>query len=187
MRAVRGRTAHGVRRGAPVLEAPDVPAELRASALVQASECLVTVGRGDEPTLALAEADQLYVTDTTIDDDTRLLLRGLIRAVQAAQHRRWGDIAAAIGAAREGLDLLSRFADPSADSGQGLGRLTLELVLALMDANRLLDASEVGSPMLDRPVRARRRPRRAGCGWRWRRACICLPAESRWPAKCCAK
>src|SRR5690349_24713445 len=31
----------------PVLEAPDVPAELRASALVQASECLVTVGRGN--------------------------------------------------------------------------------------------------------------------------------------------
>ncbi|MDX8032989.1 hypothetical protein SK803_22455 [Lentzea sp. BCCO 10_0856] len=146
----------------PVLEAPDVPAELRASALVQASECLVTVGRGDEPTRALAEADQLYVSDATLDEDTRLLLRGLIRAVQAAQHRRWGDIAAAIGAAREGLDLLSRFSDPSADSGQGLGRLTLELVLALMDANRLLDASEVGSPMLDRPVRA---PSASTTGW----------------------
>ncbi|SES17908.1 hypothetical protein SAMN05216188_1252 [Lentzea xinjiangensis] len=146
----------------PVLEAPDVPAELRASALVQASECLVTVGRGDEPTRALAEADQLYVADTTLDDDTRLLLRGLIRAVQAAQHRRWGDIAAAIGAAREGLDLLSRFADPSADSGQGLGRLTLELVLALMDANRLLDASEAGAPVLDRPVRA---PSASTTGW----------------------
>ncbi|MEV6243333.1 hypothetical protein [Lentzea sp. NPDC051838] len=146
----------------PVLEAQDVPAELRASALVQASECLVTVGRGDEPTLALAEADQLYVADTTLDEDTRLLLRGLIRAVQAAQHRRWGDIAAAIGAAREGLDLLSRFADPSADSGQGMGRLTLELVLALMDANRLLDASEVGTPMLDRPVRA---PSASTTGW----------------------
>ncbi|MCP2250309.1 hypothetical protein [Lentzea aerocolonigenes] len=146
----------------PVLEAPDVPAELRASALVQASECLVTVGRGDEPTLALAEADQLYVADTTLDDDTRLLLRGLIRAVQAARHRRWGDIAAAIGAAREGLDLLSRFADPSADSGQGLGRLTLELVLALMDANRLLDASAAGTPLLDRPVRA---PSASTTGW----------------------
>ncbi|MGW6935710.1 hypothetical protein ACWGE0_37030 [Lentzea sp. NPDC054927] len=146
----------------PVLEAPDVPAELRASALVQASECLVTVGRGDEPTRALAEADQLYVSDATLDEDTRLLLRGLIRAVQAAQHRRWGDIAAAIGAAREGLDLLSRFSDPSADSGQGIGRLTLELVLALMDANRLLDASEVGSPMLDRPVRA---PSASTTGW----------------------
>ncbi|WP_112275513.1 ATP-binding protein [Lentzea terrae] len=146
----------------PVLEAPDVPAELRASALVQASECLVTVGRGDEPTRALAEADQLYVADTTLDDDTRLLLRGLIRAVQAAQHRRWGDIAAAIGAAREGLDLLGRFADPLADSGQGMGRLTLELVLALMDANRLLDASEVGAPLLDRPVRA---PSASTSGW----------------------
>ncbi|MEU3648664.1 hypothetical protein AB0E59_35180 [Lentzea sp. NPDC034063] len=146
----------------PVLEAPDVPAELRASALVQASECLVTVGRGDEPTRALAEADQLYVADTTLDDDTRLLLRGLIRAVQAAQHRRWGDLAAAIGAAREGLDLLSRFSDPSADSGQGVGRLTLELVLSLMDANRLLDASDVGSPMLDLPVRA---PSASTTGW----------------------
>lgn len=146
----------------PVLEAPDVPAELRASALVQASECLVTVGRGDEPTRALAEADQLYVADTTLDEDTRLLLRGLIRAVQAAQHRRWGDIAAAIGAAREGLDLLGRFSDPSVDSGQGIGRLTLELVLALMDASRLLDASEVGAPLLDRPVRA---PSASTTGW----------------------
>ncbi|MFI6097629.1 hypothetical protein ACIA8G_18865 [Lentzea sp. NPDC051213] len=146
----------------PVLEAPDVPAELRASALVQASECLVTVGRGDEPTKALAEADQLYVADTSLDEDTRLLLRGLIRAVQAAQHRRWGDIAAAIGAAREGLDLLARCVDPAADSGQGIGRLTLELVLALMDANRLLDASEVGAPMLDRPVRA---PSASTSGW----------------------
>ncbi|HEX7306716.1 hypothetical protein [Lentzea sp.] len=146
----------------PVLEAPDVPAELRASALVQASECLVTVGRGDEAVRALAEADQLHVADPTLDDDTRLLLRGHIRAVQAAQHRRWGDIAAAIGAAREGLDLLSRFADPAADSGQGFGRLTLELVLALMDANRLLDASEAGAPLLDRPVRA---PSASTAGW----------------------
>ncbi|MDX3662913.1 histone H1-like repetitive region-containing protein [Streptomyces sp. ID05-26A] len=146
----------------PVLEAPDVPAELRASALVQASECLVTVGRGDEPTRALAEADQLYVADTTLDEDTRLLLRGLIRAVQAAQHRRWGDIAAAISAAREGLDLLSRFSDPCADSGQGVGRLTLELVLSLMDANRLLDASDAGAPLLDRPVRS---PSASTTGW----------------------
>ncbi|WP_329787270.1 hypothetical protein V1227_20880 [Lentzea sp. DG1S-22] len=146
----------------PVLEAPDVPAELRASALVQASECLVTVGRGDEPARALAEADQLYVADTTLDEDTRLLLRGLIRAVQAAQHRRWGDIAAAIGAAREGLDLLSRFSDPAADSGQGVGHLTLELVLALMDANRLHDASEAGDPLLHLPVRA---PSASTTGW----------------------
>ncbi|MFD5830948.1 histone H1-like repetitive region-containing protein, partial [Lentzea sp. NPDC060358] len=146
----------------PVLEAPDVPAELRAAALVQASECLVTVGRGDEATRALAEADQLYVADTTLDDDTRLLLRGLVRAVQAAQHRRWGDIAAAIGAAREGLDLLGRVADPAADSGQGLGRLTLELVLSLMDANRLLDASEAGTAVLDRAVRA---PSASAAGW----------------------
>ncbi|SES06931.1 hypothetical protein [Lentzea albida] len=146
----------------PVLEAPDVPAELRASALVQASECLVTVGRGDEPARALAEADQLYVADTTLDEDTRLLLRGQIRAVQAAQHRRWGDLAAAIGAAREGLDLLSRFSDPDADSGQGVGRLRLELALALMDANRLLDASDVGAPLLDRSVRA---PSASTTGW----------------------
>ncbi|MGZ3147933.1 hypothetical protein ACVDFE_39320 [Lentzea chajnantorensis] len=146
----------------PVLEAADVPAELRASALVQASECLVTVGRGDEPTRALAEADQLYVADTELDEDMRLVLRGLIRAVQAAQHRRWGDIAAAIGAAREGLDLLSRLADQSADSGQAHGRLTLELALALMDANRMLDATEVGAPLLDRPVRA---PGASTAGW----------------------
>ncbi|WP_434449041.1 histone H1-like repetitive region-containing protein [Lentzea sp. E54] len=157
-----GAPLTGFAAAIPVLEAPDVPAELRASALVQASECLVTVGRGDEPTRALAEADQLYVADESLDDDTRLLLRGLIRAVQAAQHRRWGDIAAAIGAAREGLDLLSRFTEPSADSGLGLGRLTLELVLSLMDANRMRDASDVGTPMLERPVRA---PSASTSGW----------------------
>ncbi|SDG19483.1 hypothetical protein SAMN05216553_106115 [Lentzea fradiae] len=139
---------------APVLEAPDVPAGLRASALVQASESLVTVGRGDEPTRALAEADQLYVADTSLDDDTRLVVRGLVRAVQAAQHRRWGDLPAAIGAAREGLDLVSRCTDPAADSGECVSRLTLELVLALLDANRLLEASEAGAAVLGSPVRA---------------------------------
>ncbi|TWP51315.1 hypothetical protein FKR81_17050 [Lentzea tibetensis] len=145
----------------PVLEAQGVPYALRAAALVEASECIVTVGRGDEPAYALNEADRLYAADTILDSDTKLLLRGLLRAVSAAQLRRWGDIPAAIGAAREGLDLLNQ-ADPAADSGQARGRLTLELVCALMDANKLSDASQAGGPLLERPVRA---PSASTAGW----------------------
>ncbi|GGP43246.1 hypothetical protein [Saccharothrix coeruleofusca] len=146
----------------PVLEADDVPESLRATALVQAAECLVSVGRGTALTEALAEADRLYQADPVLDHDTKSLLRGLLRAAAAGQQRRWGDLAAAIAAGREGLELLDRLEDPAADSGLVRGRLTLELVCALLDANQPKEASEVGSPLLDRPVRA---PSAATSGW----------------------
>ncbi|MEV0678022.1 hypothetical protein AB0I60_16055 [Actinosynnema sp. NPDC050436] len=146
----------------PVLEAQGVPDALRASALVQASECLVSVGRGSALAEALAEADRLYSSDPVLDHDTTLLLRGLLRAAAARQHRRWGDLDAAITAAREGVDLLDRLEDPASDSGQVRGRLTVELVCALMDAGKPAEASETGTPFLDRPVRA---PSAAPAGW----------------------
>ncbi|PRY36315.1 hypothetical protein [Umezawaea tangerina] len=146
----------------PVLAADGVPHALRAAALVQASDCLVTIGRGPQLGMALSEADQLYVADTLLDADTRLLQRGLLHASAAAQHRRWGDLQAATDAAGKGLELLAELTDPSVDSGQVRGRLTLELVCALMDSNRLGEASEIGSPLLDLPVRA---PSAADVGW----------------------
>ncbi|MEO6082749.1 MAG: hypothetical protein ABIQ18_06550 [Umezawaea sp.] len=146
----------------PVLAADGVPLALRAAALVQAGDCLVTIGRGPQLGMALSEADQLYVADTLLDADTRLLQRGLLHASAAAQHRRWGDLQAATDAASKGLELLANLTDPSVDSGQVRARLTLELVCALMDSNRLGEASEVGSPLLDLPVRA---PSAGDVGW----------------------
>jgi tetratricopeptide (TPR) repeat protein len=146
----------------PVLESEGVPDALRASALVQASECLLTIGRGDELVRALEEADRLYSADPVIDEDTRLLLRARLRGVAAAQHRRWGDLAAAITAGREGLELLGQLSDPAADSGQVRGGITFELACALMDSNEPALASEVAAPLLDRPVRA---PSAGPIGW----------------------
>ncbi|MFD9738323.1 hypothetical protein [Umezawaea sp. NPDC059074] len=146
----------------PVLAAEGVPNALRAAALVQAGDCLVTIGRGPQLAMALSEADQLYVSDTLLDADTRLLQRGLLHASAAAQHRRWGDLQAATDAAGKGLELLAELGDPTVDSGQVRARLTLELVCALMDSNRLGEASEIGSPLLDLPVRA---PSAGDVGW----------------------
>ncbi|MFE2751189.1 hypothetical protein ACFXGA_04215 [Actinosynnema sp. NPDC059335] len=146
----------------PVLEAEDVPPGLRATALVQASECLVSVGRGAALARALDEADGLYQADPLLDHDTTLLHRGLLRASAAGQHRRWGDLRAAEAAARDGLALLDRLKEPASDNGQVRGRLTVELVCALMDLNKPGEASEVGTPLLERPVRA---PSAATAGW----------------------
>ncbi|ROP37987.1 hypothetical protein [Saccharothrix texasensis] len=146
----------------PVLEADDVPPGLRATALVQAGECLVSVGRGAALTQALDEADRLYQADPMLDHDTTLLHRGLLRASAAGQHRRWGDLQAAVAAARDGLAVLDRLKEPESDNGQVRGRLTVELVCALMDLNKPGEASEVGTPLLERPVRA---PSASTAGW----------------------
>jgi tetratricopeptide (TPR) repeat protein len=146
----------------PVLEAEGVPDALRAAALVQASDCLVTIGRGPELGYALAEADQLYQADPLLDDDSRTLQRGLLHATSAAQHRRWGDVQAAAEAASLGLDLLGGLSDPTMDSGQVRGKLVLELVCALMDSTKLGEAAEIGSPLLAQPVRA---PSASSTGW----------------------
>ncbi|WP_268995863.1 hypothetical protein [Saccharothrix luteola] len=146
----------------PVLEADDVPPGLRATALVQAGECLVSVGRGAALTQALDEADRLYQADPLLDHDTTLLHRGLLRASAAGQHRRWGDLQAAVASARDGLAVLDRLKEPESDNGQVRGRLTVELVCALMDLNKPGEASEVGTPLLERPVRA---PSASTTGW----------------------
>ncbi|MEU5690398.1 hypothetical protein, partial [Actinosynnema sp. NPDC020468] len=146
----------------PVLEADGVPPALRAAALVQASQCLVTIGRGAALADALEEADRLYAADRDTEPDATILSRCALRAAAAAQHRRWGDLDAAVATGREGLELLAGLSDPSADNDQVRARLTLELACALMDSDHLAEASELGTPLLERPVRA---PSAATLGW----------------------
>ncbi|MCP2259742.1 diguanylate cyclase (GGDEF) domain-containing protein [Streptoalloteichus tenebrarius] len=146
----------------PVLEASGVPDAVRASALVQFAACLAHLGRGQELAESLAEADRLYESDTRLDGDVRLLSRGMVRAVTAAHHRRWGDLTAAVAAAREGLSLLGDLRDPANDGGHVSARLTLELVCASLDADRPEEAVEAARPVLERPVRA---PGAESSGW----------------------
>jgi diguanylate cyclase (GGDEF)-like protein len=146
----------------PVLRTDGVPPEVRASALVGLTECLVLIGRSKELTDGLDQADQLYGEDTALDDDEKLLSRALLRASAARQHRRWGDLKAAVGAAQDGLALLGELSDAKADSGYVASRLVLELVCALMDSEQLADAVKAAEELLERPVRA---PSAAAVGW----------------------
>jgi diguanylate cyclase (GGDEF)-like protein len=146
----------------PVLRAQGVPPEVRASALVALTDCLVLIGRSTELTDALDQADQLYGKDATLDADAALLSRALLRASTARQHRRWGDLKAAVGAARDGLALLGELSDAAADSGYVASRLVLELVCALMDSEQLADAVTAAQELLEQPVRA---PSAASVGW----------------------
>jgi GGDEF domain-containing protein len=146
----------------PVLRTEGVPPEVRASALVGLTDCLVLIGRSKELTDGLDQADQLYGQDAALDADEKLLSRALLRASAARQHRRWGDLKAAAGAARDGLALLAELSDAKADSGYVVSRLVLELVCALMDSEQLTDAVKAAEELLERPVRA---PSAAAIGW----------------------
>ncbi|MEV6605567.1 diguanylate cyclase [Kutzneria sp. NPDC051319] len=146
----------------PVLRAEGVSAEVRASALVALTDCLVLVGRSKELADALDQADQLYGEDTALDAEAKLLSRALLRASAARQHRRWGDLKAAVGAARDGLALFVEAGGAKADSGYVASRLMLELVCALMDSEQLTDATAAAEELLERPVRA---PSAAAVGW----------------------
>ena len=146
----------------PVLRAEGVPMEVRASALVALTDSLVLIGRSKELTDALDQADQLYGEDAALDSDAKVLSRALLRASAARQHRRWGDLKAAVGAARDGLALLVELSDAAADSGYVASRLVLELVCALMDSEQLADAVTTAQELLERPVRA---PSAAAVGW----------------------
>ncbi|QUQ68142.1 diguanylate cyclase domain-containing protein [Kutzneria sp. CA-103260] len=146
----------------PVLRAEGVPTEIRASALVALTDCLVLIGRSKELTDALDQADHLYGEDATLDADAKLLSRALLRVSTARQFRRWGDLKAAVGAARDGLALLGELSDAAADSGYVASRLVLELVCALMDSEQLADAVTAAEQLLEQPVRA---PSAASVGW----------------------
>ncbi|MCK2241217.1 MULTISPECIES: GGDEF domain-containing protein [unclassified Crossiella] len=146
----------------PVLEAGTAPRSLRAAAMVQLVDCLAHLGSVPELAEALAEADQLYGEDPDLEPDVVLVLRGLLHSVASAHHRRWGDLPAAVHAAREGLALLDQLADPAADSGHARARLILQLVCALLDSNRPGEARSAAHDLLDQPVRA---PVASSAGW----------------------
>lgn len=153
-------TGFGVLR--PILQAESASAEVRAGALVALTDCLVLIGRNKELTNALGEADQLYGEDRQLDGDTTLLCRALLRASAARQHRRWGDLKAAVESAKDGLSLLDQLTDKTADSGFVVATLALELVCALMDSEQVGAAIEAAAAVVDQPVRA---PSAAAIGW----------------------
>ena len=132
----------------------DVAPALRGTALIAAAEASGALGRGDLFTPALDEADELYREDPSLDRDTALLLRATARAADAARHRRCGATAEAEAQARAGRELLSGLADPEHDSGEVSARLTLEIVLALLDRDEGDAATQEVRPLLRRPVRA---------------------------------
>ncbi|MGH3838866.1 MAG: hypothetical protein ACRDSF_24700, partial [Pseudonocardiaceae bacterium] len=132
----------------------DVAPALRGTALIAAAEASGALGRGDLFTPALDEADELYREDPSLDRDTALLLRATARAADAARHRRCGTTAEAEAQARAGRELLSGLADPEHDSGEVSARLTLEIVLALLDRDEGEAATQEVRPLLRRPVRA---------------------------------
>ncbi|WHT20752.1 diguanylate cyclase [Crossiella sp. CA-258035] len=146
----------------PVLEAGTAPKGLRAAAMVQLVDCLAHLGSVPELTEALAEADQLYGEDPDLEPDIVLVLRGLLHSVASAHHRRWGDLPAAVHAAREGLALLDQLTDPAADSGHARARLILQLVCALLDSNRPGEARSAAYDLLEQAVRA---PVASSVGW----------------------
>ncbi|MGH3796519.1 MAG: hypothetical protein ACRDSP_16710 [Pseudonocardiaceae bacterium] len=132
----------------------DIAPVLRGMALIGTAESAGVLGRGDVVTKALAEADELFREEPQLDRDTALLLRATAKAVDAMRHRRSGAPAESEAQARAGRELLAGLADPEHDSGQVSGRLTLELVLALLDRGEGDAAAWEARPLLRRPVRA---------------------------------
>ncbi|WP_026316707.1 hypothetical protein [Actinokineospora enzanensis] len=138
----------------PVLRLREAAPAIRAAALAQFVACAVHVGNRDDLEDALAEADRLFAADEAAGPDGRRVQRALLSARTASYHRRHGDTEAATEAAREGLSLLNRLADPHAEGGLARPRLVLELVCALLDEGDLDEAARVAATALDEPVRA---------------------------------
>lgn len=132
----------------------DVAPVLRGRALVAVAEASAGLDCDDLVTSALAEADELYREDPSLDHDTALLLRAAARAADAVRHRRQEAATEAEAKAREGLKLLTGLADPEHDSGEVSARLMLEIVLALLDRDAGDAALQEVRPLLRRPVRA---------------------------------
>ncbi|MGW4484929.1 hypothetical protein ACWEOE_13925 [Amycolatopsis sp. NPDC004368] len=138
----------------PVLSEPAVSAVHRAEALCHLVGCLAQFGRKPELDRVLVEADKLVVADESLDADTRLLVRALLRNGAAAHRRRHGDLTAAADAARTGLGFLERLDKPGDDGGLVRVRLVLQLVSTLLDRGDTDMAYDIAEPMLNEPVRA---------------------------------
>ncbi|MEW2506721.1 hypothetical protein AB0878_40340 [Amycolatopsis sp. NPDC047767] len=138
----------------PVLSEPAVSAVHRAEALCHLVGCLAQFGRKPELDRVLVEADKLVVADESLDADTRLLVRALLRNGAAAHRRRHGDLTAAADAARTGLGFLEKLDNPADDGGLVRVRLVLQLVSTLLDRGDTDMAYDIAEPMLNEPVRA---------------------------------
>ncbi|MFI5613346.1 hypothetical protein [Amycolatopsis sp. NPDC051903] len=138
----------------PVLSEPAVSRVHRAEALCHLVGCLAQFGRKPELDRVLVEADKLVVADESLDADTRLLVRALLRNGAAAHRRRHGDLTAAADAARTGLGFLEKLDNPADDGGLVRVRLVLQLVSTLLDRGDIDMAYEIAEPMLAAPVRA---------------------------------
>jgi len=138
----------------PVLTDPVVSPVHRAAALSHLVGCLAGIGRKAELDRVLLEADKLVLGDSSLDADTQLLVRALLRVGTAAHRRRHGDLTAAADAARTGLGFLEKLDDPADEGGLVRVRLVLQLVSTLLDRGDAQMAYEFAQPMLAEPVRA---------------------------------
>ncbi|MGH3630378.1 MAG: hypothetical protein ACRDRL_23415, partial [Sciscionella sp.] len=148
-----GLAMSGVSAVRPVLTDGD-GGSLRAAALLQVVACMAPLGWREEFDGAVAEADHLYTEDTELESCSALALRGSLRAFMAAQYRRRGDLALALAAGAEGLDLLGQAAGSAADIAHARSRLTLELVLVHLDRGEHADALSLAEPVMAAPARA---------------------------------
>src|SRR4030088_2061196 len=72
----------------PVLADPDLDGAVRATALCHLVGCMAQFGRKSELDRVLVEADKLCSADESMDADTQLLLRALLRVGTSAHRRR---------------------------------------------------------------------------------------------------
>ncbi|MCU1685821.1 MAG: hypothetical protein JWQ81_6560 [Amycolatopsis sp.] len=138
----------------PVLAEPHLSPVQRAEALCHLVGCLAQFGRKAELDRVLLEADRLCSTDESLDADTVLLLRALLRVGTSAHRRRHGDLTAAADAARTGLGLLERLDRPEDAAGLVRIRLVLQLACTLLDRGDTEMALEISEPVLAAPLRA---------------------------------
>nr|WP_245787448.1 hypothetical protein [Amycolatopsis saalfeldensis] len=149
-----GTPLTGIAALRPVLSDPVVSPVHRAEALCHLVGCLAQFGRKAELDRVLVEADRLVQHDDSLDADTRLLVRALLRNGTAAHRRRHGDLTAAADAARTGLGFLEKMDRPEDDGGLVRVRLVLQLVSTLLDRGDAEMALEIAQPTLAEPVRA---------------------------------
>nr|WP_244162398.1 hypothetical protein [Amycolatopsis regifaucium] len=138
----------------PLLADPAVSPVHRAEALCHLVGCLAQFGRKTELDRVLAEADKLVLGDGSMTADSQLLIRAMLRVGVSAHRRRHGDLTAAADAARTGLGMLEKLANPDDDGGLVRIRLILQLVCTLLDRGDTEMALELAQPVLDAPVRA---------------------------------
>jgi len=138
----------------PLLADPAVSPAHRAEALCHLVGCLAQFGRKAELDRVLAEADKLVLGDGSMSADSQLLIRAMLRVGVSAHRRRHGDLTSAADAARTGLGMLEKLANPRDDGGLVRIRLVLQLVCTLLDKGDTEMALEVAQPILDAPVRA---------------------------------